>query len=123
MIKGIGITAFVFSIISLFLPFYPVLGSLMFSFFYIVWLVLVLSAVAAILGEKTFSFSAFLISIVNVLLLNTVLGLFESVGKSSDNFYLVTFILFFLVIFGFIFGKTPSLKKERLKVGEDPIFK
>jgi|GEM_PF-7079015 len=124
MIKGIGITAFVFSIISIFLPFYPVFMASSFSVIYLVWLAIVLSGVAAFFGERTFSFAAFLISIVGVFLLNAVLEIFRFfTGSSNNDFALITLVLFAIPIFGFIFGERSHNKKKRLKVGEDPIFK
>jgi hypothetical protein len=61
MARGLGIGALVIGILSLTVPVISL---------YVVWLALLLAAVAAVAGDKTFAIATFAICLVNVLFLS-----------------------------------------------------
>ncbi len=88
--KGLGITAFVISILSIFSHLFGIFEALS-----IVWLALILTTIAVLAGDKIFSIATLVICFMNVVFLSPLL---------SDSFFLMagTIILFLVPIVGLI---------------------
>ena len=101
MNKGFGIAALVFAILSIFIPAVSI---------YVVWLALVLATLAALTGDKVFSFSTFLICLVNVIFLSP-LTMLVLVQKEMGSIRILTIILFLAPIAGLLIRKITSRAK------------
>jgi hypothetical protein len=73
--KGLGVAALVVSILAIFVPIVTI---------YVIWLSLVLAAVAGLLGDKTFPIAATLANLVNILFMSPV-TLMALTGENLDG--------------------------------------
>lgn len=95
--KGFGIASLVFAIFSIFVPIVTL---------YVVWLSLALAAVAGLLGDKTFTLAALVISLINIIFLSPMTWAAlagENMGGGSI-LMITTAILFLAPVAAMIFG-------------------
>lgn len=95
MSKGFGIAALVFSITGIFIPVVSL---------YIIWLALILISLLAFAGERTFSFAAYIICLINILFLSpiSILLFSEEAKQGGSSLKIVTIILFIIPLVGLI---------------------
>lgn len=91
MQKGLGIAALVVAILSILVPVVTI---------YVVWLALVLAAVAAFMGDKAFPVAAALTCLVNLVFLSPMTwAVFTGEHFSGGSFFKVTTIILFIAPF------------------------
>ena len=105
MNKGLGVGAMVVAILAIFVP---VVG------IYVVWGALVLAALAAFMGDRTYPIVTVLISIVNVVFLSPMmLVAFTGENQNGGSFYLyMTIALCFAPIVAMIMNVVASTNKN-----------
>lgn len=109
MEKGLGITALIVAVIAIFVPVVSI---------YVVWIALVLAAVAGFLGDKICAVAAIATSLVNVMLLSPMtLAAFSGERLAGKSFLLTgTVILFIASVAGLIVGASKNRNKQDVKV-------
>ncbi len=105
MSKGFGIAALVLAILGIFVPIVSI---------YVVWLALILTAVAAFAGDRSLSIAAFVICLVNVLFLSPATLVEFGAKQGGSGLATFTVILFVIPLIGFIV----KYKKKPLTTGE-----
>ncbi|MBU4185841.1 MAG: hypothetical protein KKI12_06225 [Proteobacteria bacterium] len=103
MAKGLGIAALVVAIIGIFVPVVTI---------YVIWLSLILAAIAGLLGDKVFPIASFFANLVNIVFLSPMTWAVlagENVGGGSF-FAISTFILFIAPIVTLVIGSIRNKK-------------
>jgi len=104
MAKGLGIAALVVAVLGILVPVVTI---------YVVWLSLVLAAIAGLLGDTTFPIAATIASLVNIVFLSPMTwALFAGENIGGESFFMVTTVVLFISpVAAMIFVATKGKKK------------